>query len=135
MTAPEPNSIQWQNFGFSELSRIIRKIVSSLFTLILLVFSAGISIAISVGIQNLLQNTGIDPTSMTIILVIVSLLINVVIQVVVKLCIEHIRLDILDSQYCEELTVSVINQSINLGFFSIFAPIVAMLPAFIPVQT
>lgn len=31
--------------------------------------------------------------------------------------------------------MAVINESINLGFFSIFAPIVAKLPAFLPIQS
>lgn len=49
--------------------------------------------------------------------------------------ISQIKLDTFTDEHCEQLSVSVINESINLGFFSIFAPILAKLPSFIQLNT
>lgn len=133
--APEPTDIQWQNFGFTEISRIVRKILASLFTTTLLIFSAAISISVSIWIESLLSTTGIQPTYLTIILVIITLLINIIIQMIVSFCIRQIKLDTFTDENCEQLSVTVINESINLGFFSIFAPILAKLPSFIQLNT
>lgn len=45
------------------------------------------------------------------------------------------KLDTVTDQICEHLSVTVINESFNLGFFSIFAPILAKLPSFIKLDT
>ena len=53
-SAPDPTDIQWQNVGYTESLRIVRKIISSLFTLLLLIISAGLSVAISIWIEKAL---------------------------------------------------------------------------------
>jgi hypothetical protein len=53
---------------------------------------------------------------------------NVVIQTIVAYAIKIIYLDTVTDQQCEQLFITVVSQAINLGFFSIFAPIIAKLP-------
>lgn len=88
---------------------------------------------ISVAIEALLIKTGIQPGYLTVLLTIIVLLINVLIRKIIYFCIGLIKLKTVTDFQCEHLSISVISAAINLGFFSIFAPIIAKLPKFIQV--
>lgn len=106
-----------------------------MFTVALLIVSAGLSVALSIWIENALAKGNANPTGITILLALVTLTLNFIIQLIVETAIKLIRLDTYTDQQCEQLTITVVNQSINLGFFSIFAPILAKLPSFIQLDS
>jgi hypothetical protein len=58
-----------------------------------------------------------------------------IIQLIVAFAIKIIYLETFTDEHCEQLPITVVSQAINLGFFSIFAPIVAKLPSFIQINT
>jgi hypothetical protein len=80
-------------------------------------------------------NTGIQPGYLTVILTLIVLLVNVLIRMIIEYCLTLIKLQTITDFHCEHLIISVLSAAINLGFFSIFAPIIAKLPSFINVQT
>lgn len=100
----------------------------------LLIISAGVSIALSVWIENALVNNNTSPAGITILLVLVTLIFNVIIRKIVEAAIKFIRLDTFTDQNSEQLTITIVNQSINMGFFNIFAPIIAKIPTFLKLE-
>jgi hypothetical protein len=89
----------------------------------------------SIWIESLLSRTGIEPVYLTIVVSLIMLVYNVVIQAIVGFSIKIIYLDTVTDENCEQLLITVVSQAISLGFFSIFAPIIAKFPDFIKLNT
>lgn len=81
--APHPTDINWHNIGYSEKSRICRKLVFNLASVAILFVSAGVSIAISYWIEVITNNQKSQPVYLTVIIVLITLAFNQAIKAVV----------------------------------------------------
>lgn len=66
--------------------------------------------------------------ALTSIISFIALIVNSIIQAIIEFAAKMVRMDTYTDQQCDQLITTVINQSISLGFFSVFAPIIAKLP-------
>lgn len=133
--APHPTDILWYNIGFSEGSRVVRKIIFSLVAIGLLIVGAGISLGFSFWIEMITNNQEKQPVYLTVIIVLITLTFNVLLKKIVMWTTTKVKLDTRTDLESEQIMLVVLHQSLNLGFFSIIVPILVKLPSAIADQT
>ena len=133
--APHPTDMNWFNFGFSERSRLIRKSLYTVFAVGILILSGIIALIISYWMELLTQYNGERPVFLTIILVLIILIINRIIRKLVVYTTKIERFQTRTDKKTEQINLIVINESLNLGFFTIVVPILVQLPDYIAKNT
>lgn len=133
--APHPTDILWNNMGFSEGSRLLKKIIYSFVAILVLIVSAGVSLGFSFWIELITNSQGKQPVYLTVIIVLITLTFNVLIMKIVIWTITKVKLDTRTDQESEQIMLVVVHQSLNLGFFSIIVPILVKLPSVIAEET
>ncbi len=127
--------MNWFNFGFSERSRLIRKSLYTVFAVGILILSGIIALIISYWMELLTQYNGERPVFLTIILVLIILIINRIIRKLVVYTTKIERFQTRTDKKTEQINLIVINESLNLGFFTIVVPILVQLPDYIAKNT
>lgn len=118
----------WHNFGFSERSRIFRKIILTLSAIGVLILSGIIALIFSYWMELVTQSKGERPVYLTILIVLIVLIFNRIIRKIVVYTTKMERFETKTDKKSEQISLIAIHESVNLGFFSIIVPILVQLP-------
>lgn len=107
--APHPTDMDWYNFGFSERSRIIRKVIFTVYAVGILILSGVIALIISYWMELLTKYNGERPVFLTIVLVLIFLIINRIIRKLVVYMTKVERFQTRTDKKTEQINLIVIN--------------------------
>lgn len=81
--APHPTDLLWHNFGFSERSRIVRKVLLTVGAVAVLILSGIVALIFSYWMELITNSKGQRPVYLTILIVLIVLIFNRIIRKIV----------------------------------------------------